>query len=57
MNNKVKYNINLDIKYKPLELIDVPAVVRECGKKWFNQTLTKVNSSVIRLGIVQGEFH
>jgi mannose-6-phosphate isomerase-like protein (cupin superfamily) len=57
MSKKDKYNINLDIKYKPLKLIDVPAIVKGCDKKWFNQTLTKVNSSVIRLGIVKGEFH
>ena len=57
MNEQTKYNINLDIRYKQLELIDVPAIVSECTEKWFNQTLTKVNESVVRIGIVQGEFH
>ena len=51
------YNINLDIKYENLEIIDVWEVVHGCKEKWFNQTLTKVNDSVVRLGIVQGEFH
>jgi mannose-6-phosphate isomerase-like protein (cupin superfamily) len=32
-------------------------MVRECKDKWFNQTLTRVNDSVIRIGIVQGEYH
>jgi len=51
------FRINTDVKYAPLAVIDVPAVVAECTEKWFNQTLTRVNDSVIRLGIVQGEFH
>jgi len=51
------YNINLDVRYDALELIDIPTVVAECTEKWFNQTLTKVNDSVVRIGIVEGEFH
>jgi mannose-6-phosphate isomerase-like protein (cupin superfamily) len=31
--------------------------VRECKEKWFNRTLTQVNDSVVRIGIVEGEFH
>ncbi len=56
MQNK-NYNINLDIKYDHLELIDVPDMVKHCTEKWFNQTLTRVNESVVRLGVVEGEFH
>lgn len=52
-----KYNIELDVKYNHLELIDVPEIVRECKEKWFNRTLTQVNESVVRIGIVEGEFH
>jgi len=43
--------------FAPSELIDVPAEVGACSEQWFNQTLTKVNDAVVRLGIVQGEFH
>lgn len=57
MDTNQKYNINLDVKYQNLELIDVPAIVKECKEKWFNQTLTQVNESVVRIGIVEGEFH
>jgi mannose-6-phosphate isomerase-like protein (cupin superfamily) len=57
MNELSRYSINTDVKYGQLEVIDVPAVVAECTEKWFNQTLTRVNDSVVRLGIVQGEFH
>ena len=52
-----KYNINLDVKYNHLELIDIPQVVKENKEKWFNQTLTQVNDSVVRIGIIEGEFH
>ncbi len=57
MNNQNKYNINLDIKYEHQELIDIPSIVNSVSEKWSNQTLTKVNDSVVRLGIVEGEFH
>lgn len=57
MDNKTKYNINLDVKYKHLELIDINKVDAENKEKWFNQTLTEVNDSVVRIGILEGEFH
>jgi mannose-6-phosphate isomerase-like protein (cupin superfamily) len=52
-----KYNQQMNVKYKHLELIDVPAIIEENKEKWFNQTLTQVNDSVVRVGIVQGEYH
>ena len=52
-----KYNINLDIGFDHLERIDVNELVSNNKLKWSNQTLTKVNESVVRLGIVEGEFH
>ena len=57
MTEQYPYVTHLDVKFKHLELIDLPAIVRECKDKWFNQTLTKVNDSVVRIGIVQGEYH
>lgn len=51
------YVTKLDILYDQLELVDVPAIVASCKDKWFNQTLTKVNDSVVRIGIVEGEYH
>jgi mannose-6-phosphate isomerase-like protein (cupin superfamily) len=38
-------------------VIDVPAMVEACTDRWYNQTLCKVNDSVIRLGVLQGEYH
>jgi mannose-6-phosphate isomerase-like protein (cupin superfamily) len=57
MGAETKYSINLDTKYGPLELIDVRGLVDACKEPWYNQTLCRVNESVVRLGIVQGEFH
>ena len=57
MAAEYNYVTRLDVKYKHFDVIDIPAIVRECNDKLFNQTLTKVNGSVVRIGIVQGEYH
>ena len=57
MEKQFNYVTKLDVKYKHLERIDVNKMVLECTDKWFNQTLTEVNDSVVRLGIVEGEYH
>jgi len=51
------YATHLDEKFSALELVDVPALIAACKDKWYNQTLCRVNDSVVRLGIVQGEYH
>jgi mannose-6-phosphate isomerase-like protein (cupin superfamily) len=56
-DEKYDYSINLDNKFGALQLVDVNALVAECKEQWFNQTLTQVNDCVVRLGIMQGEFH
>jgi mannose-6-phosphate isomerase-like protein (cupin superfamily) len=57
MKQQYNYVTHLDIKFDYLQLIDVAQLVKECTDKWYNQTLTKVNGSVVRLGIVEGEYH
>ena len=51
------YRIHLDPKFPPLTKIDLQELVAACADPWFNQTLCEVNESVVRLGIIQGEFH
>jgi mannose-6-phosphate isomerase-like protein (cupin superfamily) len=51
------YATYLDIKFPPLHLVNVPALVKAWTEKWYNQTLCKVNDSVVRLGVMQGEYH
>ncbi len=57
MEANFPYVTKMDVKFKHLELIDVPEMVAACTDKWFNQTLTQVNESVVRIGIVEGEYH
>ena len=47
----------LDVLRRPLELIDEKALADQCPHKWYNQTLCEVNDSVVRLGVVEGEYH
>jgi mannose-6-phosphate isomerase-like protein (cupin superfamily) len=51
------YEIRLNILYPPLEVIDEKALADACEFKWFNQTLCKVNESVVRVAIIEGEYH
>jgi mannose-6-phosphate isomerase-like protein (cupin superfamily) len=51
------YSINPSARYGPLEVVDVQALVEACREPWYNQTLCRVNDSVVRLGVLQGEFH
>jgi mannose-6-phosphate isomerase-like protein (cupin superfamily) len=51
------YVTRMDILHGPLEVVDVQAIVDRCTDRWFNQTLCKINDSVVRLGIVHGEYH
>jgi len=51
------YETRLNILHQPLEVIDVKALADSCEFKWFNQTLCKVNDSIVRVGIVEGEYH
>ena len=59
MNEKKSYPYAtfLDIKFPALTLVDVSSLVKACKDKWYNQTLCKVNDSVVRLGVMQGEYH
>jgi len=57
VGGKPNYSINLEPRYGPLELINVQRLVDACKEPWYNQTLCRVNDSVVRLGVVQGEFH
>ncbi len=52
-----RYNINLDVKFGPLQVIDVGQLVADCTERWFNQSLCRVNDCVVRMGVFHGEFH
>src|SRR5271157_1784240 len=51
------YETRLNILYPAMEVIDEKAIADACEYKWFNQTLCKVNDSVIRMAVIEGEYH
>jgi quercetin dioxygenase-like cupin family protein len=58
MDDESRYSINTDVKFGFLKLIDVPQLATQVSGPWVNQTLCRVNDSVVRVGIFQkGEFH
>ena len=54
---KYQYDTRLNVLHNPLELIDEKAIADAAPHKWYNQTLCAVNGSVVRLGVVEGEYH
>ena len=57
MEKAFPYTTKLDVLFEQLQKIDISPIIEQCADAWFNQTLTRVNDSVVRLGIVQGEYH
>jgi mannose-6-phosphate isomerase-like protein (cupin superfamily) len=51
------YATHLNVLFPALTLVDVPSLVEACTDRWYNQTLCKVNDSVVRLGVMEGEYH
>jgi mannose-6-phosphate isomerase-like protein (cupin superfamily) len=51
------YVTRLNILHPPLELIDEKALADACEFKWYNQTLCQVNESVVRMAVIEGEYH
>ncbi len=56
-SHQQSYSINTGISVGSLELIDVPGIAGAVAEQWFNQSLCRINDCVVRLGVVQGEFH
>ena len=56
-DEKYPYVNHMNILYGPLQLIDIQSLVDQCTDEWYNQTLCQVNDSVVRLGILHGEYH
>jgi mannose-6-phosphate isomerase-like protein (cupin superfamily) len=52
------YSINMDVKFEPLVPIDISKLISGCKERWWNQSLSRVNDCVVRLGVFEeGEFH
>jgi mannose-6-phosphate isomerase-like protein (cupin superfamily) len=51
------YVTRLNIQFQPLQVIDEKSIADACPHKWFNQTLCQVNESVVRMAVIEGEYH
>lgn len=51
------YDTRLNVLHRPLEVIDEKALADAAPHKWYNQTLCQVNGSVVRIGVIEGEYH
>jgi hypothetical protein len=51
------YETRLNVLCQPLDVVDEKALADACRHKRYNQTLCTVNGSVVRLGVVQREYH
>ena len=51
------YATHLDVLFASMETIDIGALVESVKDEWYNQTLCRVNDSVVRIGVIRGEYH
>jgi mannose-6-phosphate isomerase-like protein (cupin superfamily) len=56
-SDSYSYATHLNVLFQHLQKIDVPGLVAGVTDQWYNQTLCQVNRSVVRLGVMQGEYH
>jgi mannose-6-phosphate isomerase-like protein (cupin superfamily) len=55
--SRFPYATHLDVLFPALEKIELDPLVAAVRDQWYNQTLARVNDSVVRLGVMQGEYH
>ena len=51
------YATHLNVLFPSLEKISLDPLIAAVKDTWYNQTLCRVNDSVVRLGVMQGEYH
>jgi len=54
--DKDRYDISKDVLFAQAEKIDLAAVAG-AQTPWWNRTLTEVNDAVVRLAVMEGDFH
>jgi mannose-6-phosphate isomerase-like protein (cupin superfamily) len=55
--DRYPYTTRLDSRYPPLSIIDVGDIADTCTERWYNETLCRVNESVVRIGVIEGDYH
>ena len=51
-----QYDIDTDVMFPQATHIDVAAIAA-ATQPWWNRTLSEVNDAVVRLGVLEGDFH
>ena len=51
------YATHLNVLFEPMQKIALDPLVAAVTDTWYNQTLARINDSVVRLGVMQGEYH
>lgn len=51
------YETHLDVLCPPLEKIALDPIIDAVRHPWYNQTLVRVNDSIVRIGVIKGEYH
>ena len=51
------YGNYINVRFSSLERIGIQQLADDCSDSWYNQTLCSVNDSVVRLGVMEGEYH
>jgi mannose-6-phosphate isomerase-like protein (cupin superfamily) len=46
----------LDVKFAPLQRLDLQDLIDANSRPWYNQTLCRVNDCVVRLGVIRGDY-
>ena len=56
-SSEYPYATHLNVLFGALDKIELDPLVSAIRDQWYNQTLARVNDSVVRLGVMQGEYH
>ena len=51
------YATHLNVLFGPLEKVALDPILAGVKDAWYNQTLVRVNESIVRFGVMQGEYH
>lgn len=57
MSHQEDYAIHYQPLFTALQTMDVQSLIEQVTDPWYNQTLIQVGDVVVRLGVMQGEFH
>jgi mannose-6-phosphate isomerase-like protein (cupin superfamily) len=44
-------------RYQPLEIIEEGKIADACTHRWYNETLCAVNDALVRMAVIEGEYH